>query len=642
MIRFGFSSLYFIIAIFAIATSAFSSTYMVDNLGDSDDGESYSAGDGTNTLRKCIRLANDHIGADTINFNISGTILPGSTLPELIDNETIIDASSRWSGVWPEGQPGINLDGSNAGSGASGLVIHGVEDCQIRGLFITKFSGNGIYIASDSGNNTIGGTNYGNRNVISGNGRRGVNINGSNTTNNIVSGNYIGTNTSGDDPLGNGRCGIGIEKGAKSNTIGGSSAGSRNVISSNGGNGIRIVDSGTNANTVLGNYIGTNSSGNGNLGNDEYGIYIHNGAQSNFINDNKIAFSKLDGVRVENINTDYNKILLNSIHDNANLGINLLDGGNDEINAPVITSAKLGDNDLTLVGTGAGGNATVEFFEADSFAGGEGKKYLGNLTADNAGNFSGTLNVSGKNLSNDDPVVATTTHNNNTSEFSTPVKVRPGGLCYTLKEGWNLISFSVSKCFYYGNAPTDQPGCIQLVNLQSQNYNSLAEWFDTVIYPKNSWVMVIGKEGAMARSLAPEFHSLKYMSSISGYWVKIAQGIGEAELCLDGTAFNPDCAISLAIGWNLVGYPLSNTGYYDTPDHPDIPDVNWVKVEPPVAAYVFKSINGKYSMIIGEKGAYNPELPTEFSSLHYIAPCQAFWVKMEIPGDLKYSLAGPP
>ncbi len=98
---------------------------------------------------------------------------------------------------------------------------------------------------------------------------------------------------------------------------------------------------------------------------------------------------------------------------------------------------------------------------------------------------------------------------------------------------------------------------------------------------------------------------------------------------------DPNCFITLQEGWNFVGCPIS-VGYYDN-DHPDIVGVDtWIEVDPPVVEYVFESISGKYSTIIGEKGAYSPDLLPGFNSLHYIAPCQAFWIKMKGPANLKY------
>jgi len=465
-----------VMSILLITGWAYSATFTVTTANDSGNG----------SLRWAIEQANSNPGADTINFSVSDTISPTSALPEITDDETLIDASSQWSGTWPGGAPGITLDGTNAGVGADGLVISGADNCHIRGLFITNFdddgvrisngaqsntiggtgvkyrkvisknSGTGVYIygsgtdnntvcgnyigtnangTADLGNsgsgvfiyggaksNTIGGTTAGERNIISGNDSIGVYIGDSGTDSNTVSGNYIGTDVNGTADLGNSSEGIRIAVGAQSNTIGGTTAGERNIISGNDIDGVRISGSGTDSNTVYGNYIGTDVNGTADLGNSNHGVHIYGGAQSNTIGGtgNTIAFNGQDGVEVENADTDYNKISQNSIHDNTSLGIDLAGGGNDEISAPTITSNNLVGNTLTVSGNGAGTNATVELFEADSAASGEGKTYLGSLTADGSGNFSGSIDVTGKGLSVGDPLVATTTHtNNNTSEFST-------------------------------------------------------------------------------------------------------------------------------------------------------------------------------------------------------------------------------
>ncbi|MBM3212043.1 hypothetical protein FJZ33_07480, partial [Candidatus Poribacteria bacterium] len=351
------SLLYFLIFILLSISYLHADTFIVDNLSDIDDGNPYNVADGKNTLRKCIRLANDNPGNDYIIFNISGTISLTSALYPICDSITI-DASSLWIGEWPGGKPGIILDGLNAGADADGIFISGANYCQIRGMFITNFKSNGIKIVADSSFNTIGGGGVGyrnvisknlngiailgtsgvpsnniisgnyigtdvdgtvdlgnsmhgvliaggaklnfvggstdnERNVISGNDRRGINISGSDTDGNIILGNYLGTDFSGSKPLGNTRCGVAVEKGGRSNIIDG------NIISGNNGNGIRIVDSGSDNNKILKNYIGTDRSGISNIGNTENGIYIHNGPQSNTVIENIIAFNGMVGIKIE-------------------------------------------------------------------------------------------------------------------------------------------------------------------------------------------------------------------------------------------------------------------------------------------------------------------------------------------------------
>ncbi|MCK4643954.1 hypothetical protein KAU32_10030 [bacterium] len=177
----------------------------------------------------------------------------------------------------------------------------------------------GVYIVGAAKSNTIGGTTAGAGNIISGNNRHGVGVMGSGTDNNVVYGNYIGTNAAGDTDLGNSWNGIQISGVAKSNIIGGTDAEARNIISGNGQNGIRILSSGTDNNQVLGNYIGTNAAGDAALGNTQSGVLIMSGAQSNTIGGtvaaarNIISGNDQYGVYITDGGTDNNQILGNYI-----------------------------------------------------------------------------------------------------------------------------------------------------------------------------------------------------------------------------------------------------------------------------------------------------------------------------------------
>ena len=122
----------------------------------------------------------------------------------------------------------------------------------------------GMRIDQGTTGNTIGGTTASARNIISGNARFGILITDSGTSNNAVQGNYIGTDVNGTADLGNISDGIHIQAAASNNTIGGTTAGAGNVISGNDGNGITVTGSGTNGNTIAGNLIGTNASGSAN------------------------------------------------------------------------------------------------------------------------------------------------------------------------------------------------------------------------------------------------------------------------------------------------------------------------------------------------------------------------------------------
>ena len=121
---------------------------------------------------------------------------------------------------------------------------------------------------------TIGGTAAGAGNVISGNSSAGIEITGVNATGAIVEGNSIGTNTSGTHLFGN-NYGVYIHAGASNNTVGGTSAGARNVLDASGVSGIELDDSSTSNNVVEGNYVGLKPDGSSG-GVNVYGILVFN------------------------------------------------------------------------------------------------------------------------------------------------------------------------------------------------------------------------------------------------------------------------------------------------------------------------------------------------------------------------------
>ncbi|MDI6704584.1 MAG: right-handed parallel beta-helix repeat-containing protein [bacterium] len=102
------------------------------------------------------------------------------------------------------------------------------------------------------------------------------------TNANKVIGCYIGTDVTGEKAVANGG-GIEIKAGAKDNTIGGTTEGERNIISGNARYGVYIYGDNTNNNEVIGNFIGTDRSGTSSLPNGDYGVRIRGGAQYNTI-----------------------------------------------------------------------------------------------------------------------------------------------------------------------------------------------------------------------------------------------------------------------------------------------------------------------------------------------------------------------
>jgi titin len=132
----------------------------------------------------------------------------------------------------------------------------------------------GVLVGGGSSDNTIGGTSTGERNVISGNKSGGVLII-TDAVDNVVEGNFVGTDVSGTLDLGNGNFGV---LSAPNNTIGGTTGttpggpctGSCNLISGNDFRGVSIGGPGV----VQGNFIGTDVSGTLDLGNSVFGLSV--------------------------------------------------------------------------------------------------------------------------------------------------------------------------------------------------------------------------------------------------------------------------------------------------------------------------------------------------------------------------------
>ena len=133
-------------------------------------------------------------------------------------------------------------------------------------------------VCSTSGND-IGGLAPQVLNVISNNPEANVALT-TGSANNFVRGNFIGTDVNGTSLLGGGLAG-GVQISGTSNTVGGTTAAARNIISGNG-RGIWLLGSGASGNLIQGNFIGTDVTGTSALGNTSDGVEI-NGAPSNTI-----------------------------------------------------------------------------------------------------------------------------------------------------------------------------------------------------------------------------------------------------------------------------------------------------------------------------------------------------------------------
>src|SRR5205807_3064099 len=131
----------------------------------------------------------------------------------------------------------------------------------------------GAIIIGGAANNMIGGNTPAERNIISGNSEAGVRILNAGASSNVVQGNFIGPDVTGSTELGNGDGGQ-VGTGAQNNTIGGTATGAGNVIS---GNGVAVDVSGGTGTVILGNFIGPNAAGTLAIGNGT-GISISGGS----------------------------------------------------------------------------------------------------------------------------------------------------------------------------------------------------------------------------------------------------------------------------------------------------------------------------------------------------------------------------
>ena len=128
--------------------------------------------------------------------------------------------------------------------------------------------------------NTIGGTTTAARNVISGNSLDGVQLSSSGAGD-VIEGDFIGINANDTKALANGRSGVTIQYGSSGDFIGGTAPGDGNVISGNHGAGIWFISA--SGDTVEGNFIGTDSSSNNQIGNGSDGVAIEYGSTDNTI-----------------------------------------------------------------------------------------------------------------------------------------------------------------------------------------------------------------------------------------------------------------------------------------------------------------------------------------------------------------------
>lgn len=204
-----------------------------------------------------------------------------------------------------------------------------------------------------------------------------------------------------------------------------------NVIAGNLGDGVYITNN-SSGNVISGNVIGSDLSGNLDLGNGGAGVHIDINSSNNLVGGSNLTAGNIiannyKGVIVGDSAADLsvgNSILTNSIYNNEIIGIDLANDGptpnhatsptegpNDFQNYPVITSAKPNSSGLLLSGTlnsVPSSNFTLQFF-SNNVGDPEGKLFLTEISVNTNSGGRATFSVQIPGVPLNSPITSTAT-----------------------------------------------------------------------------------------------------------------------------------------------------------------------------------------------------------------------------------------
>ncbi|MCP9496385.1 MAG: carboxypeptidase regulatory-like domain-containing protein [Pyrinomonadaceae bacterium MAG19_C2-C3] len=245
-------------------------TFTVTNTGDAGTGSLRQAITDSNNTREYDRIAFTLSGTAPYRFNVGangdGTSSGNGALP-VITNGVTIDGTTQ-SGFDPTTfAPVIELDGTNAGSGANGLTVSNIPSSpgtlgsflNVRGLSIGNFSGNALSAFTSQVLLFTSPTTYTSPISVAG-------VPPTTPALTTIQGCYIGVRADGVTPAPNGGRGILLD-GVSQVTIGGVTAGQANLITANSGAGIALINNAT-QNRITRNSIYANGGLGIDLGND--------------------------------------------------------------------------------------------------------------------------------------------------------------------------------------------------------------------------------------------------------------------------------------------------------------------------------------------------------------------------------------
>ena len=242
-------------------------------------------------------------------------------------NYNASDTAGNYIGIEIIGNPQYNIIGGSAAEDRN--IVSGNNHIGIRlananhNTLVNNYVGtdrtgtyalrnyDGISVEGTSKYNIIGGYTIAERNLVSGNVAYGIPVFGAGCDNNVIIGNYIGTDITGTIAIPN-TYGVLYDDGAKYNMLGGKKTGACNLISGNSGYGVFIYNNSTESDTVIGNLIGTDADGNSAVPNI-IGMVIDGIPRYHIVDSNVISGNIQQGITIHATGTDFNVITRNKI-----------------------------------------------------------------------------------------------------------------------------------------------------------------------------------------------------------------------------------------------------------------------------------------------------------------------------------------
>ena len=376
----------------------------------------------------------------------------------------------------------------------------------------------GILFSGLSENNVIGGDTPAARNIISGNTRFGIQFTGINSKENLVIGNYIGTDPDGSSPIPN-NSGVFFFTGANNNTIGGISPGEGNLIS---GNSQGITFNGASDNEIIGNFIGTDSNGTGALGNS-FGISISNGSTNNIIGGadparkNIISGNSSVGINISQAATQGNQVLGNYIGVDVS-GMESLPNGSNGIQLSGVSNTIHGN----VVSANSGTGISV-------LVGGDGNIITGNYIGTN-------------------PAGDTAMPNNTTGIWIRSEGNTIGGVTTTDR---NIISGNNQggiRLFNFGTQVSD--------NVISGNYIGIAADGNTPLANNGSGIYIdVGSDNIVGGDLSGAGNVI---SGNSQHGIQILNAVSSGNR-IEGNLIGTDFTGQAAVGNNISGISMTSS-----------------------------------------------------------------------------------